>query len=92
MLVTELSRIALVGGFAEALVARPFDLLGDAVHGPVERLLFPVVGVGRPVEDVLNAVRVDGQLEAVGALGAERALVDGAAGLPSMSMTLPPLV
>ena len=55
--------------------------LGDAVQRPVQRPGFPVVGEGGAVEDVGDAVGVDGELEGVGPLGAESALVDGAFGI-----------
>ena len=44
-------------------------------------LRLPVVGVGSPVEDLRDAMRVDGELEGVGPLGAERALVDRTVGI-----------
>ena len=57
------------------------DALGDLVQRPVERARLPVVGERGAVQDLGDAVRVDGELEGVGPLGAERALVDGAFGI-----------
>src|SRR5581483_11198137 len=49
------------------------------VHGPVQRADFPLVGEWGAVKDASDTVRVDGELEGVGPLGAESALVDRAA-------------
>jgi hypothetical protein len=59
-------------------VASLFHPLGDAPHGPIERALFPPVGEGRAVENLLDPVRVNGQLKGVRAFRAERAFIDRA--------------
>src|SRR5262249_7241598 len=74
-------QVAGLVAFGEVGVARGLDAAGDLVQRPVQRLALPAVGVGRAVQDVGDAVRVDGQLEGVGPLGAEGALVDGAFGV-----------
>ena len=48
----------------------------SSAQSRVSRL--PVVGEGSPIEHGLHAVRIDGQQQRVGSLGAERALVDRA--------------
>src|SRR5262249_49249466 len=48
-------------------------------HRPVQGLALPAVGERGAVQNVGDAVGVDGELEGVGPLGAEGALVDGAA-------------
>ena len=69
-------------GFLEGLVARLLDELGDAVHGPVERLgLVPLGGARSAIPDLGDAVGIDGQLIGGRPLGAERALVDRAFGI-----------
>ena len=40
----------------EGLVARLLGELGDALHRPVERLCFPLFGVGRAVQDMVDAL------------------------------------
>src|SRR5262249_50687709 len=72
----------LAGRLTESLVARLLDALGDAVHGPVERLaLVPVGGAGRPIPDLGDAVGIDDKLERGRPLGAERPGVDRAVGV-----------
>src|SRR5262249_11079572 len=65
----------------EVGVAGGLHPLGDPLHRPVERLRLPLVRVRGPVEDLRDAVRVDGELEGVRPLRAERALIDRAAGV-----------
>src|SRR5262249_21781683 len=72
------NRRALVVPLFEIAVARLLDQSRDAIHRPIERALFPMVGVRRSVENLLDAVRVDGELKCVRALRTERALVDRA--------------
>src|SRR5262249_22142352 len=52
-----------------------------SLHRPVEGLRLPPIRVWGPVEDLRDTVRVDGELECVGPLRAEGALVDRAAGV-----------
>ena len=72
---------ALFGGVAEAFLAGFLDASGDAVHGPVERFDFPVIGIRGTVQHMGFAVRIDRKLKDVGAFGAEAAFVDGAFGV-----------
>jgi hypothetical protein len=69
-------------GFGEGEVAGLLDSLGDPVHGPVERLFFPILGIGAAILDLGQPLVVDRELEGGRALGAERAAVDWAVGVP----------
>ena len=68
---------ALLVARREVGVAGRLDALGDLVQRPVQRPRLPVIGVGSAVEDMGDAMRIDGELEGVGPLGAEVALADG---------------
>src|SRR5205823_4027005 len=68
--------------FLKALIARLLGEAGDPVHGPVERLgLVPLSGPRRPVPNLGDAVRIDGQLISGRPLGTQGPLVDGAFGV-----------
>src|SRR5712691_142679 len=56
-------------------VACVLDQPGDAVHGPGEWLLLPPVAVRRPILDRGHTVGVGNELQRIGALRAEAALV-----------------
>src|SRR5262249_61260566 len=60
-------------------VTGPLDEPGDAVHGPLERPLFPVVGVRRTVLHSGEPLRVDHPAEGGRPFGAQGSLVDGTA-------------
>ena len=62
--------------FCEVGIPGSLDSCGDLLHRPIHRFPLPAVGVGSSVEHFGDPVRIDGQLEGVGTLGAERALVD----------------
>ena len=66
----------LIPGIEGLLAGLPSQLC-DTVHCPIERLYFPIVRVGSPVEDLGLAMRVHHQLISIGAFGAEGPLVDG---------------
>src|SRR5436853_2973776 len=59
-------------------VASLLNALGDLVHCPVERALFPMIGERRAIEHLGHAMRIDGQVKSVCAFRTERALVDRA--------------
>src|SRR5262245_6806889 len=68
-----------VGGrFDEIAVASVLHQVCEAVHGPIERTLLPMVAVRRAVHDSAYPMRIRDQLESICALGAERALVNWA--------------
>jgi len=51
------------------LVASFFHAISYPIHRPIERPLFPMIGIRRAIEDLRYPVRIDGQLKRVGALG-----------------------
>src|SRR5258708_36337492 len=70
-------RLAVGGLFLEGLVAGLLGQLGDAIHGPIERPIFPVVRIRRAILDRRPAAFVDRELVAGGALWTQIALADG---------------
>ena len=63
----------------EVRVTRCLDAQGDLVERPVKGSRLPFIRIGGPVKDGLDAMRVDGKEQRVGALGAKGSLVDRAA-------------
>src|SRR5262249_58822861 len=57
------------------------DALGDLVQCPVQRPRLPAIREGSAVEDLADAMRIDGELEGVGPFGAEVAPADGTFGI-----------
>src|SRR5262249_57811013 len=72
---------ASVHGRLEGLVARVLDARRDPLQRPVPGLLFPSSAARRAVEDLLQASWIVDQLNAGGALAAERALADRMGGV-----------
>src|SRR5258708_3701297 len=62
--------------FAEGGLARLIDTLRHAVHGPVQRFIFPLRAVRSAIFDRCPAPLIDVQLEACGTFGAEAAAID----------------
>src|SRR5919201_6033602 len=54
-----------------------FDQVRDPIQRPLQRPVFPVVGIRGAVANGGDAIGIDDVLKRRGALGAERALVDG---------------
>ena len=71
----------------EVRVTRCLDAPGDLVERPVKGSRLPFIRIGGPVKDGLDAMRVDGKEQRVGALGAKGSLVDRAAGRPRYRST-----
>src|SRR5262249_45640207 len=69
---------AVVVPLHEVPIARILEEPGDAVHRPVERALLPAIAVRRPILHRGHPVGIGDELQSVGPLGAEAALVHGA--------------
>src|SRR5262249_2121971 len=65
-----------VSSLDEIAIARILSAQGDLFHRPIERALFPVIGIRRPVHYASHAMRIHGQLKRVRAFRAEGSLID----------------
>src|SRR5207237_7036574 len=65
----------------KGVIARLFVELLYAIHCPVERLFFPVIGTGGAVFYFRLTQWIDSQLIGGGAFGTERAAIDGGIGI-----------